>query len=352
MQVIMRQRKTGLTAIKRGYLSAVSVIIAILLMVLLGGRTVQAAGASEIRIAVSDIGAGSQPSGGGLIDLIYSQKRLEREFGRDGISIRWLFIKGAGPVINEGFANHQIDMAYLGDLASIIGRSRGLDSTVIGAAARGVNHYLAVARGSAIHRLEDLKGKRVALFRGTAAELSFVAALRARGLTEADMKIINLDFTAASAALAAGHIDATWGGSNTLALRDKGLADIAISTRDLQGAGQLAGFILIDGAFARQNPDILARIIKVQKEAAQWAGQPENRDEYIQRLAAQSGYPEKLLREDLADAPLSHLLSPELDSGFVATIKNSVALAYESKLIRQPFSVDDWFDHAFLKRQP
>ncbi|MGM3175751.1 ABC transporter substrate-binding protein [Dickeya lacustris] len=321
-------------------------------MALLGSRTVQAAGASEIRIAVSDIGAGNQPSGGGLIDLIYSQKRLEREFGRDGISIRWLFIKGAGPVINEGFANHQIDMAYLGDLASIIGRSRGLDSTVIGAAARGVNHYLAVARGSSIHRLEDLKGKRVALFRGTAAELSFVTALRARGLTEADMKIINLDFTAASAALAAGHIDATWGGSNTLALRDKGLADIAISTRDLQGAGQLAGFILIDGAFARQNPDILARIIKVQKEAAQWAGQPENRDEYIQRLAAQSGYPEKLLREDLADAPLARLLSPELDSGFVATIKNSVALAYEAKLIRQPFSVDDWFNHAFLTRQP
>jgi sulfonate transport system substrate-binding protein len=74
--------------------------------------------------------------------------------------VRWLFIKGAGPVINEGFANQQIDMAYLGDLASIVGRSRGLDSKVIGVAARGINHYLAVAKGENIHTLADLKGKR------------------------------------------------------------------------------------------------------------------------------------------------------------------------------------------------
>ncbi|WP_038910813.1 ABC transporter substrate-binding protein [Dickeya dadantii] len=312
----------------------------------------QAASATEIRIAVSDIGAGSQPSGGGLVDLIFSQKRLEREFARDGISVRWLFIKGAGPVINEGFANHQIDMAYLGDLASIIGRSRGLDSVVIGAAARGVNHYLAVSRGSPIHRLEDLKGKRVGLFRGTAAELSFVTALHSRGLSESDMKIINLDFAAASAALAAGQIDATWGGSNALALRDKGLADIAVSTRDLQGAGQLTGLILVDGNFARQNQDLLARIIKVQKEASTWASQPANRDNYIQLLATQSGYPEKLLREDLDDMPpLSQLLSPELDPAFVAILKQSVALAYEAKLIRKSFSVEEWLDSAFLKRQ-
>lgn len=312
----------------------------------------QAAGATEIRIAVSDIGAGSQPSGGGLVDLIYSQKLLEREFARDGISVRWLFIKGAGPVINEGFANHQIDMAYLGDLASIIGRSRGLDSTVIGAAARGVNHYLAVSRGSPIRRLEDLKGKRVGLFRGTAAELSFVTALHSRGLSESDMKIINLDFAAASAALAAGQIDATWGGSNALALRDKGLADIAVSTRDLQGAGQLTGLILVAGDFARQNQNLLTRIIKVQKEASAWASQPANRDNYIQLLAAQSGYPEKLLREDLDGMPpLSQLLSPELDSAFVAILKQSVALAYDAKLIRKSFAVEEWLDSTFLKHQ-
>ncbi|PWC15385.1 ABC transporter substrate-binding protein [Brenneria corticis] len=309
-----------------------------------------AAAISEIRIAAPDIGAGTQPSGGGLIDVIYSQKLLEREFGKDGISIRWTFIKGAGPVINEAFGNHQVDVAYLGDLASIIGRSRGLDTRVIAVAARGINHYLGVAKGSGIHQLADLKGKRVGLFRGTAAELSFVNALDSQGVKASDLKIINLDFAAASAALAAGQIDATWGGSNILSLRDKGLAEIPLSSRDLQGAGQLSGFLLVDKKFAQGNEDILRRLVKVQREAAAWGSAEKNKDAFIQLLATQSGYPENILRAEWDTLPpLSERLSPEWDAAYVAKLKQAVKLAYEVRLIRQPFDVDQWLDDSYLK---
>lgn len=311
-----------------------------------------ASAANEIRIAVSDIGAGEQPAGGGLIDVIYRQKLLEQEFGRDGINVRWLFIKGAGPVINEGFANHQIDVAYLGDLASIIGRSRGLDTQVIGAAARGINHYLAVPRGADIHQLADLKGKRVGLFRGTAAELSFLAALHSQGMKARDVKIINLDFAAASAALAARQIDATWGGNNTLALRDKGVADIPVSTQALNGAGQLSGLIVIDGEFARRNGDILRRIINVQRHAAAWASDEKNKNGFIQLLAKQSGYPEAILREEWDGLPpLSQRLSPELDSAFKAQLQQSINTALEARLIRQPVNIADWLNGSFLQVQ-
>lgn len=312
-----------------------------------------AAAVTEIRIAAPDIGAGTQPSGGGLLDVIHSQKLLEREFGKDGISVRWTFIKGAGPIINEAFGNHQVDVAYLGDLASIIGRSRGLDTRVIAVASRGINHYLAVAKDSGITRLADLKGKRVGLFRGTAAELSFVNALDSQGVKPSDIKIINLDFAAASAALAAGQIDATWGGSNTLALRDKGLADVPLSTRDLLGAGQLSGFVLVDGAFARQNPDIVRRFVKVQREAAAWASDDNNKDAFIRLLATQSGYPENILRVEWDTLPpLSERLSPELDAPYVAKLKKAVELAYDTRLIRQPFDVDNWLDASYLNATP
>lgn len=36
------------------------------------------------------------------------------------------FFKGAGPVVNEALANGQVDFAYLGDLAAIIGKANGL----------------------------------------------------------------------------------------------------------------------------------------------------------------------------------------------------------------------------------
>lgn len=178
-------------------------------------------------------------------------------------------------------------------------------------------------------------------------------ALDSQGVKPADIKIINLDFAAASAELAAGQIDATWGGSNTLSLRDKGLADIPLSTRDLQGAGQLSGFVLADGAFANANPDIIKRFVKVQREAAAWASDDKNKEAFIRLLATQSGYPENILRVEWDTLPpLSERLSPELDAPYVAKLKKAVELAYETRLIRQPFDVDSWLDKSHLQATP
>ncbi|MEL1619785.1 aryl sulfate ester ABC transporter, partial [Acinetobacter baumannii] len=93
------------------------------------------------RIAVPDVSAGSSHSGGGVVDVLYTRQLLEKEFANDGIAVKWSFFKGAGPVVNEAFANGQVDFAYLGDLAAIIGKSGGLDSRLLAATARGVNHY-------------------------------------------------------------------------------------------------------------------------------------------------------------------------------------------------------------------
>ena len=164
---------------------------------------VHAADLKEIRIAVPDLSAGSQHSGGGVTDVLQSQQIFEKAFADQGIKIQWNYFKGAGPVINEAFANGQVDLAYLGDLAAIIGRSNGLDTRLLSASARGVKHYLGVVPGSGIKTLQDLKGKRVAVFRGTASQLSFDSALASQGLSEKDLKVINLDFNAAGAALAA-----------------------------------------------------------------------------------------------------------------------------------------------------
>ena len=131
---------------------------------------------TRIRIAVPDLSAGSQHSGGGVSDVLRSQQLLEKAFADEDVTIDWKYFKGAGPVINEAFANGQVDFAYLGDLAAIIGKANGLDTRLLSAAARGNKQYLAVVPGSGIKTLQDLKGKRVGLFRGTATQLSFDAA--------------------------------------------------------------------------------------------------------------------------------------------------------------------------------
>ncbi|WP_397459795.1 ABC transporter substrate-binding protein [Pseudomonas asplenii] len=305
--------------------------------------------AAELNVAASDIGAGAQPAGGGLVDVIHSQQRLEKALADQGVRVKWHFFKGAAPLINEAFANGQLDVAYLGDLGSIIGKSAGLDTRVIAAAARGGNHYLAVAPGSPIRSVADLRGKRIGLFRGTAAQMSFTAALHTAGMTEKDLNVINLDFAAASAALGARQIDATWGGMNILALRERGQAEVPFSTHSLGGVGELSGLVLVSGRLLNEHSDWVRAIVATQREAAAWTVQ--NRDAYIQLSAEQTSYPEALLRADLdASAPLAEVVSPELDAAFVARLQADVNAAREGRLIRRDIDVRKWLAPQFLQQ--
>ena len=296
----------------------------------------------EIRIAVPDLSAGTQHSGGGVVDVLRQQQIFEKAFADQGIKIQWNFFKGAGPVINEAFANGQVDLAYLGDLAAIIGKSNGLDTRLLSASARGVKHYLGVVPGSGIKTLEDLKGKRVAVFRGTATQLSFDAALASRGLSEKDLKVVNLDFNAAVAALAAKQIDASWGRTGLSALRSKGLAELPLSTKDLGGAGSVQSVLVGAGKFVDEHPQAVEKLLKAQQQAVEWLTQDSNKEAYIQLVSGLASYPPVILQDDLKDQRLSEIFPSTLDPVFLGKLQDSVDLAAKERLIRKPFKVDAW----------
>ncbi|MDF3134909.1 sulfonate transport system substrate-binding protein [Pseudomonas extremaustralis] len=303
---------------------------------------VQAADLKEIRIAVPDLSAGSQHSGGGITDVLRQQQIFEKAFADQGIKIQWNYFKGAGPVINEAFANGQVDLAYLGDLAAIIGRSNGLDTRLLSASARDIKQYLGVVPGSGIKTLQDLKGKRVAVFRGTASQLSFDSALASQGLSEKDLKVINLDFNAAGAALAAKQIDATWGGANLNALQAKGLAEIPLTTKDLGGAGSVQSVLVGSGKFVDEHPEIITQLLKVQQQAVQWLTDDNNKQAYIDLVAGLASYPPVILSNDLKNEKLSALFPSTLDPVFLGKLQDAVDLASKERLIRKSFQVSDW----------
>jgi sulfonate transport system substrate-binding protein len=304
--------------------------------------TANAGELKEIRIAVPDLSAGTQHSGGGVVDVLRDQQIFEKAFAEQGIKIQWSFFKGAGPVINEAFANGQVDLAYLGDLAAIIGKSNGLDTRLLSATARDVKHYLGVVPGSGIKTLQDLKGKRVAIFRGTASQLSFDAALASQGLSEKDVKVINLDFNAAIAALAAKQIDASWSGSGLTALQAKGLAELPLNTKDLGGAGSVQAVLLGTGKFVDAHPEVVAKLLKAQQQAVEWLTQDSNKDAYIQLVSGLASYPPVILSQDLKDQKLSEVFQSSLDPVFLGKLQDAVDLASQQKLIRKPFKVSDW----------
>ena len=97
---------------------------------------------------------------------------LEKEFQKDGIKVQWNNFKGAGPAINESYANGLVDITWLGDLPALIGKASRLDTKLILAGGTHDNTYLVVAPGSSAKSWADLKGKRIGFFRGTSVHLA------------------------------------------------------------------------------------------------------------------------------------------------------------------------------------
>lgn len=296
----------------------------------------------EIRIAVPDLSIGGRNSGTGIVDVQRELRVLEKAFADDGIAVQWRFFKGAGPVINEAIANGQVDLAYLADLAAIIGKASGLDTRLLSATGRDIRMYLAVTPGLPVKRLEDLKGKRIGIFRGTANQLSFAAALKSAGLTERDFQVINLDASAAASALAAKRIDATWGTSALWSLKFQGLADIPLSSSDFGGTGSIQTVLVGAGPFVDAYPQVIERLLAAQQQGFAWLAKPENKRAYVELLARNSGYPKEIPEADLGDVPLDRIFGSRLDAAFLGRLQQQVDLAAELKLIRGAFDVGAW----------
>src|SRR6187551_1367160 len=144
-----------------------------LIVSLLTTRSALADKPSIIRIANPGIGIGNRPAvGGSSAAVLHLRGMLEEEFKPDGIQVKWSFLRGAGPAVNEAYANGLVDFSLLGDLPSIIGKAGGLQTRVLAATAIRQNLYLTVPASSEIQKLTDLRGKKVSLFKGTNNQLA------------------------------------------------------------------------------------------------------------------------------------------------------------------------------------
>ncbi|RMQ49750.1 Sulfate ester transport system substrate-binding protein [Pseudomonas cichorii] len=300
-----------------------------------------------IRIGSPDQGAGSLPFVQGVVGLAHIQQQLEQEFASSGVKVQWHFFKGAGPAVNEALANQQLDFAWLGDLAAIIGRSSGLQTRLL-LGARGANMYLAVTPQSGITQLADLKGKRVAVYRGTADQLSFARALESQGLKERDLQIISLDWAAARAALASGQIDATWSGMGVLGLESKGI-QFPLSTKQLSRQSTTQAGLVGTQAFIEQHPELTQRLIKVLVKNAFWLSDPYSLPEYSKLMGERSSTPAALFERELKDDDLKFRNSPRIDPFLKSALQDSVEQARKLGLIRRTFSVDEWVEPRFVE---
>jgi sulfonate transport system substrate-binding protein len=137
-------------------------------------------------------GAGfGKPYGNQVIGVLRDRGLLEKEFEKDGIKVEWTFATGTGPAINEAIANGQTDFANYGGLPNIVGKAAGLPTKILASYGIG-NVYLAVRSNAGVDKIEDLRGKKVAVAFSTINHLGFERFLDLHKLTAKVLKVVIL----------------------------------------------------------------------------------------------------------------------------------------------------------------
>lgn len=306
-----------------------------------------------IRLAFPGVGTGNRPvSGGTALSTVHLQGLLEEEFKKDGVKIEWYHFRQAGPAVNEAFANGLIDFAYEGDLAMIIGKAGGLRTRVLLGTGQGSPAAVAVPADSPIKSIADLKGKRVVISKGTALQLAADRILAKFGLSEKDLRVVNIVGPGATDVLATKDVDAVfYTGSALYSLRDRGVARIIYEAPDPDTL-ILGGFLGLED-FIQKYPAVTQRIVTTVVKAAQYNSNEANRDQ-IFKLWGQDGtgygyYKERYIdRTTGRPVPLAIRATPLLDEYWLVKIHEGVTDSLKYRLIRKEVDVRAWIEPRFL----
>lgn len=302
-----------------------------------------------IRFGSPIVGSGNRPIAYGSFYATAQTKALfEQEFKKDGIKIEWNNFKGAGPAVNEAVANNLLDITWEGDLPALIGKAGGLNTLLL-LASGFLNTYLVVPNNSTAEKLEDLKGKKVAVFKGTAPQLSAAKILAEHGLTEKDFRTISMDGNTAIAALTTGDVDAIWTGGSAYQLVDRGVGKIVYDTRSRSYELASQGFVLVHGDFEKKYPQIVQRIVNVLVKESAWSSDPKNKVQALQ-LWAKSGVPYSSLQRDVEGIDFKRSQSPLLDPFFLANIKRNATQAQKLNLLLGEVNIDEWQQPKYLQQ--
>ncbi|PZO67362.1 MAG: sulfonate ABC transporter substrate-binding protein [Paracoccus denitrificans] len=213
---------------------------------------------SLVRAAPSALRVGWQK--GGLLGLVKGDRAFEDALADQGINVTWSEFT-SGPPLLEAMSAGALDFGYTGNVPPVFAHAaRG--NLVFAGASQGSQegHALLVQADSDIQSVADLKGQKVAFKRGSSAHYATIKLLETAGLTLDDITPQDLSPPDAIAAFDAGAVRAwtIWDPYFAMA-QDRPNTRVLRTTEGLE---QDYNFYSANGDFAKQNPEIVATLVK------------------------------------------------------------------------------------------
>jgi sulfonate transport system substrate-binding protein len=264
------------------------------------------------------------------VSLILKQNgMLEKEFAKDGIRIIWVQSAGSNKAL-EYLNAGSTDFGSTAGSAALVARINGNPIKSIYVYSRPEWTALVTTKDSKIATVADLKGKRVAVTRGTDPHIFLVRALLDAGLSERDITPVLLQHADGKTALIRGDVDA-WAGLDPMMAQAEIEDGAKLFFRKAQA--NTWGILNVREQFLKDNPQIVQRVLATYEEARKYA--LANYDELKKALVAATKLPDEVADKQLkerTDLSYSRIGAPQRESILAAGIALQQAGVIDAKV--------------------
>lgn len=214
---------------------------------------------------IKEVRIGHQVSGS--LVFLKDQKLLDDELAKQNIKVTWIKFP-SGPPMLEALNTGNLDFATTGEAPPVFAQVANAGLVYVAhEKASPDSEGLLLPKGSTITDVSQLKGKKIAVAKGSSAHYTLLQGLKKHGLSFSDITPVYLQPSDGRAAFEQGNVDAwvVWEPYRAAAEKQLG----AKTLFNTEGLKPSYSFYLARKEFAEQHPELVKTIVKKIDEADQ-----------------------------------------------------------------------------------
>ena len=204
----------------------------------------------------------------GVLPILKERGTLETSLKEKGVNVKWVEFP-AGPQLLEGLNVGSVSFGEAGEAPPIFAQAANSNLVYVANQPEAPKaEALIVQKDSKIQSVQDLKGKRVALNKGSNVHYLLLKVLEANNLKLSDIEVVYLPPSDARAAFERGAVDAwvIWDPFFAAAENQIGARVIATGENIVSNHQ----FYLADRKFAEANPQIIEAVVNELNLTTEW----------------------------------------------------------------------------------
>ncbi|MPQ57680.1 sulfonate ABC transporter substrate-binding protein [Duganella sp. FT27W] len=284
-----------------------------------------AQGKQEIRIGYQKYGT---------LTLLKGRGTLEQRLASKNITVKWTEFP-AGPQLLEGLNVGSVDFGTVGEAPPIFAQAAGANLVYVGNEPPSpASEAIVVPKSSTVRSVADLKGKKIALNKGSNVHYLLVKALEKAGVAYKDVQVIYLPPADARAAFERGSVDAWVIWDPFLAAAEKQIGARVLA--DGKGLVNNYQFYLAARPYAEKNQDTVRIVLEEIAKVDEWGAA--NPKDVAAILSTQTGLENEVVA--LAASRYAYGVKP-ISAGVLAQQQQVADAFAHLKLIPKPIAVKE-----------